>query len=130
MNIFELASRTSLRFSSNKGQLTTEDLWNLPLTSTRTSSLDSLAVQYYTEMQASDSVSFVTPANNNNSGADVKLAILKHIIGVKQTENAATKLASDNKAKKARILQLIAEKQDTALAGKSEEELLALANSL
>jgi hypothetical protein len=130
MNIFEQATKNALRFTTHKGDLTVEDLWHLPLTSSRTSSLNSIAIHYHEKIQKEDSVSFVTPAAENSGNSVTKLEIIKHIISVKQTENAATKLASDNKAKKTRILQLIAEKQDTALAGKSEEELLALANSL
>ena len=125
MNIFEQASRKALRFQSNKGELSVEDLWNLPLTSTKTSSLDSIAVQCHKQGQISEKISFVTPPSTGNSDDTLRLEILKHIIDVKQTENAASKVAADNKAKKARILQLIAEKQDDALAGKSEAELLA-----
>jgi hypothetical protein len=130
MNIFEQATKNALRFDTQKGELNVEDLWNLPLTSSRTSSLNSVAVHYHGKIQKEDAVSFVTPATQNNNDASIKLEILKHIISVKQTENASIRLAADNKAKKTRILQLIAEKQDTNLASKSEEELLALANSL
>lgn len=45
-------------------------------------------------------------------------------------ERDAAKDAADRKEKKARLLELIARKQDEELAGKSAEELLALANAL
>ncbi len=130
MNIFEQATKNALRFDTHKGELNVEDLWHLPLTSSRTTSLNSIAIHYHQKIEKEDSVSFLTPAATNTNDSTVKLEILQYIINIKQTENAAVKLASANKAKKTRILQLISEKQDADLADKSEEELLALAKSL
>jgi hypothetical protein len=129
MSLIEQAVLKSSRFESNKGFLTVEDLLHLPLNSTRTSSLESVAQHYHQEVQKAGTTSF-TESNKEDNEAQFKLNVIKQVIHIKQTDNAAAKLVSDNKSKKTRILQLIAEKQDTALAGKSEKELLALANSL
>jgi hypothetical protein len=54
----------------------------------------------------------------------------KHIIQVRQAENAAEVAASNRRAQKARIMELIAQKQDQDLAGKSLEELTAMVSAL
>ena len=43
INIFEQASRAKLRFDSVKGQLVTEQLWDLPLQSKTNFDLDTVA---------------------------------------------------------------------------------------
>jgi len=62
MSLFETASKNKLRFSSIKGNLTTEDLWDLPLTSkSGRICLDNIAKQLYKELKDSTEESFVLP---------------------------------------------------------------------
>ena len=128
-NLFEIATRKQYRFNSQVGALSVEDLWNLPLTSTRSASLDAIAKELYSQLKE-ETVSFVTPSVSDNTVVQQKFDIVKHIIDVKVAERDAAKLASDNAAKKQKILSLIAQKQDEQLSGSSLEELQALANSL
>jgi len=58
------------------------------------------------------------------------LDIVKHVIQVRQAENEITRAAGERREKKARLMELIAQKQDQELAGKPLEELVALAESL
>lgn len=128
-NLFEIATRKQYRFNSQVGALSVEDLWNLPLTSTRSASLDAIAKELYSQLNE-ETVSFVTPSVSDNTVVQQKFDIVKHIIDVKVAERDAAKLAAENATKKQKILSLIAQKQDEQLSGSSLEELQALANSL
>ena len=128
-NLFEIATRKQYRFNSQVGALSVEDLWNLPLTSTRSASLDAIAKELHSQLKE-ETVSFVTPSVSDNTVVQQKFDIVKHIIDVKVAERDAAKLAAENATKKQKILSLIAQKQDEQLSGSSLEELQALANSL
>lgn len=121
--LFEKATRLSLRFASTKGLISVEDLWVLPLTSAKNSSLDSLAKDINAQLKASGEESFVEVKTSKDCVLQLKLDILKHIIKVRLEENKASHDAVERKAKKAKIMSLLADKQDSALANKSEEEL-------
>ena len=128
-NLFELATRKQYRFNSQVGALSVEDLWNLPLTSYRSASLDAIAKELHSQLKE-EVISFVTPSVSDNTVVQQKFDIVKHIIDVKVSERDAAKLLAENAAKKQKILSLIAEKQDEKLSEASLEELQALANSL
>lgn len=128
-NLFEIASRKQYRFNSQVGALSVEDLWNLPLTSNRSASLDAIAKDLHSQLKE-ETISFVTPSISDNTVAQQKFDIVKHIIDVKVAERDAAKLLAENAAKKQKILSLIADKQDQKLSEASLEELQELANSL
>jgi hypothetical protein len=122
MNIFEQATRQGFRFASAKGFITTEDLWNLPLTSTGVS-LDAIARQLHKEIQASSVPSFVEAKTESNSLLETMLEVVKHVIAVKLEEKKARDEAREVAAKKQRVMELIQSKKDAALADMSIEEL-------
>lgn len=130
--MFEKAARLKLRFETPKGQLTVEDLFVLPLTSTVAgkANLDDIARELNRRIKAESEQSFVAPTSKANETLELAFDIAKHVIKVRLEENAAENLARTNREKKARILELIAQKQDAQLANQSLEELTALANSL
>lgn len=133
--MFEQASRSKLRFDSSKGGLTTEDLWDLPLTSPsgNRANLDAIAMDLYRQTRESaEIISFVNPAAESREKAELelRLAIVKHVIDTKLAERAAMEAAAERRNKKQRLLELIAHKQDEELSSKPIEELQALVNSL
>ena len=132
MSIFEQAIRSKLRFSTTKGLLTVEDLWDLPLVSMSGAqvNLDDLARVAYKEMEESACRSFVQKASKISETAKLKFDIIKHIIDVRLAERDAAIERSEKAVKKQRILELIATKEDESLAGKSLEELQKLAGEL
>ena len=131
MSIFQTATRKKLRFESQKGQLSVEDLWDLPLTSeTGKANLDDIAREVNRQLKAIKEESFVTEAVSGNSSMELKLEILKSIIVVKKEEGAAAALARANALKKQEILGLIAKKQGEQLAGSSLEDLQKMAEAL
>jgi hypothetical protein len=54
-----------------------------------------------------------------------KLEIVKHIIGVKMAEAEAAKIKADKAAERAKLLDILARKQEQSLENSTEEELLA-----
>jgi len=91
--------------------------------------LDDIAKGIYKAMKEGEEVSFVKSNAASNAAFNVlktKFDIVKHIIDVKLAEAEAAKKAKETKARNQRILGLIAQKEDEALASKSKEELLAM----
>lgn len=131
VNIFEVATKTGLRFNTPVGNISVEDAWNLPLTSAKGVSLDSVAKSVNKELKTLDEESFVTPSTNTGrSTLELKLTILKHIIEVRLEERKSAELKTANQAKKKRILEILSEKQDKALYEKDAAELEKMLDEL
>lgn len=130
--MFEKATRLKLRFESPMGALNVEDLWDLPLTSQRLNlaNLNNIAKGISRRLKAEGEEDFVNPKSGADEILQTQLEIVKHIIAVKQAENAAARDLADRKAKKERILEIIGKKQDQELEGKSLEELTAMVGDL
>jgi hypothetical protein len=129
VDIFEQATKVKLRFSSAKGQLTTEDLWDLPLTKGQVN-LDNIAIALDKKIKETSATSFVTKNPKVNLLDTLALNVLKRIIEVKLTEQEAADKAAATKEMKQKILGYIAEKQDDTIRAKSLEELQALLQTL
>ena len=119
--MFDKATRIKLRFESTRGALSVEELWDLPLRGKL--SLDSLAKVVNRQIKSEDGESFVDSRSTVDTTQELRLDILKHIIGVKLAEESDCREAAEKREKNARIRELIAQKQDQELAGKSIEEL-------
>lgn len=127
-NIFEQASREALRFDSPKGQLTVEDLWHLPLTSeTGKANLDTIGVTLQQELRAtSETVSLVKPAPTGRTKVlQLKFDIVKHIIDVRVAERDAAAAAAERSAKKQKLMEVLARKEDQALETMSADDIRA-----
>ena len=126
MNIFEQAARKKFRFDSSKGQLTVEQLWDLPLTGNGVN-LDDIARGLFRQVKETDSeVSFVKPAVKSDASLQAKFDIVKHIIDVKVADRDAAEKAAATRAKNQKIMALIDQKQDEKLSSASIEELRAM----
>lgn len=130
--MFEQASRLKLRFNTVKGNITTEDLWDLPLSSARGASLDSLAKALYKQVREGSEVSFVSELGKDKAHTllELKFDIVKHVIDVKLAERRATREAVAKKAQREKIMGIIADKEDTVLSGRSIEELRKMVEDL
>ncbi len=132
--MFEKAARLKLRFNTHIGQLSVEDLWDLPLTSTdaRKANLDVIAIALDKELKETTTTSFVKKVSKGSvvDLARLKFDIVLRVIEVRQIEAEAADLKRVNAEKKQRLLELISQKQDEALKGKSVDELQALVNAL
>ena len=119
--MFDKATRIKLRFESTRGALSVEELWDLHLRGKL--SLDSLAKVVNRQIKSETSESFVDSRSTVDTTQELRLDILKHIIGVKLAEESASREAAEKREKNARIRELITQKQDQELSNKSIEEL-------
>mgnify|MGYP001609435964 CR=1 FL=1 len=127
--MFEKASRLKARFDTPNGVLSVEDLWDLPLTSARRANLDDIAKGLNREVKATEEESFVTP-RASNAELGLKFEGVKHIIAVRVQENEAERTLTEKKRQRERIMEIMAQKQDSELASKSLEELQGLLAAL
>lgn len=126
MNIFELASRQKLRFPSTRGDLTVEQLWDLPLQSKSQFDLDSIAKSVNHDLKGRAEESFVSTSTDPMRGRlETMLEVLKHVIQVKQEENTANANRIRNAQERARIAEIIDKKQGAALESETLEQLQA-----
>lgn len=129
--MFEKAARQKLRFETSIGNLSAEDLWELPLLSkTGKVHLDELAKNLFKQLKENECVSFVTKEDSVNDTIQLKFDIVKHIIDVKLEEKKAEENLKLNKEKKQQILSIIAQKENENLASTSIDDLRKLAESL
>lgn len=127
-NLFEVATRKKLRFASPKGLLTTEDLWDLPMTGN--TSLDTVSKLANRDVKVSAEESFVVDATPINDIAVLKLDVLKHIIAVRKAEQAARMAAQEKADRRRKLLDLLAEKDNEKDAAMTREEILKELESL
>ena len=128
--LFISATRAKYRFTSSAGQLSAEDLWDLPL-SGKGANLDNIAKGLYKELKDADGdISFVKPAVKTTVELQAKFDIVKYVIDTKMAERDARDAAETKSAMKQKLLAKLAEKQDKDLDSKSAEEIQAMIDSL
>mgnify|MGYP005775401503 CR=1 FL=1 len=117
MNVFEYATRRKVRFPF-KGQISTEDLWDLSL-----ENLDDIYKTLKAQVKTEQGESLLRKANPNDELLEVKIALVTHIVNVKLGEREARQKDKERRERNARIKEIIAQKQDADLQNKSVEEL-------
>jgi hypothetical protein len=122
--MFEKVLRLKLRFDTPRGQLTAEDLWDLPLTGhAGRANLDDIARGLHRQLRSGDDVSFVVPDKKSDETVQLKFDVVKHVIDVRLVEANLAAEAQERAAKKQRVMAKIAEKDDEALHAMSKDEL-------
>ena len=126
--MYRKASRLKLKIQTVKGFISVDDLWDLPLTSTRPAvlSLQVVARGIAATIKNEVEEDFVGEGSNENTIANLQLDIVKDIIAVRKIENAAKTSARANATHNAQIDELIAAKQFEAKKEMTVEELMAL----
>jgi hypothetical protein len=124
INLFEMATRKKFRFPF-KGTISVEDLWDLSV-----QNLDAVFKTLNAEVKQVKEESLLATKSTEDTILDTKIEIVKHIVNVKLAEAEARTKAAEKREQKRRIQELIANKQDEALQGKSIEELQAMLNAL
>ena len=103
LNIFEYAAKNKLRFATERGLVTAEDLFDIKLSNQAGPSLDKIAISLDEELSKTEK-SFVKKVTPQNKELQIKLDIVKHVISVKQDQEEA-KVAAAARATQRRILQ-------------------------
>lgn len=121
--MFDKVTRMKLRFESNKGLLSVEQVWDLSLTA-----LNEMAKGLSRQVKAAetDEEDFIGTKSNVDSELQLRFDVVKHIIGVKLKERDDSRDAAERKANNQIILELIQRKKQQELESKSVEELEAL----
>lgn len=116
-NLFIRASKQKLRFATNKGQLSTEDLWDLSL-----EDLDRLAVKANSAKETS-TMTFIRKRDAKATENNLRFDILKFIIDSKLNDQDVAAKRAETIAKKELLKDLLEKKKLESLASLSEEEI-------
>ncbi|APC44506.1 hypothetical protein [Pseudoalteromonas phage PH357] len=125
-NIFEQITRKGLTFSTVKGNISVQELWQLPLKGRNGFDLDTVSRDLLSKVKASSEESLVETVNNVDSDDELRLEVLKVVVNTLKAEQEARVNAEQARSHNEKIDQLIARKQEQELEGKSVEELLAM----
>lgn len=123
--IYKFAAQNNLRFPSKRGELTVEQLFQLPLKSQSGCDLDTIAKSINAQLKSATEESFVedTSADPRKHALTVSLEIVKDVIATKQAENRANVARVTRAMDRKKILDAIAAKKDAQLTQASLEEL-------
>ena len=126
-NIFEQASRKALRFQTVKGELTVEQLWQLNLDKGEVN-LYQLATELIADVNSKPQkeLSFFKKKTNKNELAELKFAIIEHIVITKVSEIEENESAAVRKSEIDEIDRLISQKEAESKSSMSLEELKKL----
>jgi len=129
-DLFAVGTRMKLRFPSQRGDLTIEHLWDLPLQSKGGFDLDVVAKGIKRELDAATESSFVTTASPASTLLELKLDILKSIISIKLTEREENLKTKERQEERSKLLNLLEEKKDEKLKDLTEDEIKARLDQL
>lgn len=119
--MYKEALQKKLRFKTNKGMITTEDLFDLSL-----QNLNTLAIMLDKKISEAPKKSFIEelPAEENND--ELRFSIVKDVINIKLKARKDNINRAQADAQKKRILEILAKRNDEELEKKSTEELRAM----
>lgn len=121
METFKQATKQKLRIQTNRGLLSVEQLWDLSL-----EELDSLAVSLEEAYKESGKKSFLVKKSEKDKTTKLRFDVVLDVLNTKSEEAQALTEAKEIKEHNNKIIELIAEKQDESLKGKSIKQLEAM----
>lgn len=126
-NIFEKASRAKLRFSTVRGNLSVEQLWDLPLDKGEVN-LYNIAQELLANVadKPAEKLSFFSKAVAVDETAELKFEIVKHIVTTKVAEIDAKLTEEVKRTQRKELDDLINAKKAEAKQSLSLEELEAM----
>lgn len=119
--MYKEALQKKLRFKTNKGMITTEDLFDLSL-----QNLNTLAIMLDKKISEAPKKSFIEelPAEENDD--ELRFSIVKDVINIKLKARKDNIDKAQIDARNKRILEILAKRNDEELEKKSTEELRAM----
>lgn len=118
--MFIMATRNKFRFPF-RGQISVEDLWDLSV-----ENLDSVYKALNSQVKKAKEESLLNTKSREDEIIEMQIEIVKYIVNVKQDESAKRVAAKEKRARKQKILEVLAAKEDADLQNKSSEELQAM----
>jgi hypothetical protein len=112
------AARKKWRFTTNKGHLTFEDLWDLSL-----EALDKIAVALDEKIQKGGRKSFITKKTESMTEEQGLFDLVSYVIETKMAEDAAAKDRAAKRGQREFLEDLKKKKQIAALEGLSLEDI-------
>lgn len=118
--MFIMATRNKFRFPF-RGQISVEDLWDLSV-----ENLDSVYKALNSQVKKAKEESLLNTKSREDEIIEMQIEVVKYIVNVKQDESAKRVAAKEKRARKQKILEVLAAKEDADLQNKSSEELQAM----
>ena len=120
--MYKKAAKLKLRFTSSKGQLTVEQLFDLTM-SELSSLIKKVNADLKKEARVDDDLGFLEGKDETESLNSLRFDILKDVYLTKKQEREEAATDQEKKARRQRISEIIARKKDEALESLSIEEL-------
>lgn len=118
MSYYKQGTREKLRFSTKKGELSIENLWDLGL-----ETLNDIAVDLYNQYESSGKKSFLVNRSEKDKIIKLKLDVILDILNTKKEEAEQRRTEKERKEHNQKIDELIERKKQGELEGKTVEEL-------
>ncbi len=122
-NIFEYAVRNKLRFPY-KGTISTEDLWDLPVTE-----LDKIYKVLNKKNKTNEEESLLS-ISSVDMNTLVSIDIIKYIVNYKLKKKEENEQAKKRSEDRQLIMDIVEKKRKQSLEDKTEEELLKMLNNM
>lgn len=122
-NIFEYAVRNKLRFPY-KGTISTEDLWDLPVTE-----LDKIYKVLNKKNKANEEESLLSTSSVDMDTL-VSIDIIKYIVNYKLKKKEENEQAKKRAEDRQFIMDIVEKKRKQSLEDKTEEELLEMLKNM
>lgn len=116
--MYKEATRKKLRWTTAKGVLSVEQLWDLSLIQ-----LNEIAKSLNKSLKESKEEDFITIKSKEDAELSLRFNIVKDIIDSKLKEKEEEAVKVEKAQKRQQILELIYKKQNEVLESKSLEEL-------
>lgn len=122
-NIFEYAVRNKLRFPY-KGTISTEDLWDLPVTE-----LDKVYKTLNKKNKTNEEESLLS-ASSVDMNTLISIDIIKYIVNYKLKKKEENEQAKKRAEDRQLIMDIVEKKRKQSLEDKTEEELLKMLDNM
>ena len=122
--MFDVATREKFRYPF-KGQISTEDLWDLT-----PEQLNAVYMALNAEKKPASTATLIATRNREDETLETKIHIVRYIFETKQRETAERKEKAERAARKKHLTEILAHKEEAALANLSPEELRKMIDEL